>query len=72
MVVVAFMAVPSMGQQKDSVFKLDGEIITGAIVEDNPGYNPTSYLKIQIAPNRVLVIHYSDIRVIRRSAKPAH
>ena len=53
MVLVAFMAVPSIGQQKDSVFMNDGQVITGTIIEDHPGYNPTSYLKIQVAPNRL-------------------
>ena len=75
--IVACLALPTFSQTNrdagyphDSVFLNDGQVVTGAIIEDHPGLNPKSMLKIQIAPNQVRIIHYSTITVIRRGSRP--
>jgi len=67
--IIILLAVLSMAGQEpqDSVFLYTGRVITGIIIEDKPGYTPDSYLKIQVAPNDVQLIHYKSIKLIKRS-----
>jgi hypothetical protein len=77
LVLAAFMAVPSIGEQKkgdacDSVYLNDGRIITGIILEDiigSPDYYQNAYLKIQSGPNQIRVIYYTTIKTVKHGAK---